>query len=183
MTIPLVRPSTDSDVAAIARIYGHYVCCSTATFELEPPAESEIAKRRAAILSLGLPYLVVEGDGAVGGYAYANIYRPRPAYRFTIEDSIYIDPALVGRGLGQAALAELIEQCRRGPWRQMVAVIGDSANLPSIRLHQRFGFREVGTLRSVGFKLDRWVDTVLMQRELSPPDSSHNGSGARPEHG
>ena len=176
-----VRPSTDSDVAAITRIYAHYVRRSTATFELEPPAECEIAKRRAAILALGLPYLVVETAGSVGGYAYANMYRPRPAYRFTVEDSIYIDPAMLGQGLGKILLGELIERCCHRSWRQMVAVIGDSSNTASIRLHQTFGFRDVGILHAVGFKFDRWIDTVLMQRELGGnggPGQTGNG-GAR----
>ncbi len=161
-----VRPSTDADVAAIARIYAHYVRSSTATFELEAPSDCEIARRRAAILAMALPYVVVETGDGVAGYAYANIYRPRPAYRFTVEDSIYVDPSMVGQGLGRNLLAALIGRCREGPWRQMVAVIGDSANSVSIRLHRSFGFREVGTLRAVGFKFDRWVDTVLMQRDL-----------------
>jgi L-amino acid N-acyltransferase YncA len=166
-----VRPSTESDVAEIARIYGHYVRHSTATFELDPPTRDDMAKRRSDILSLGLPYLVAERDGAILGYAYAGRYRPRPGYKFTIEDSVYIDPQQVGHGCGRALLAALIEICEQGPWRQMIAVIGDNANVASLRLHERFGFRSVGTLSSVGFKFNRWVDSVLMQRELGPGSS------------
>ncbi len=162
----VVRPATEPDIAEITRIYGHYVLHSCATFEMEAPGRDEMARRRSAILELGLPYLAAEDDGRVVGYAYANAYRSRAAYRFTVEDSIYIDPASVGRGCGQALLGALIEQCEQGPWRQMVAVIGDSSNAASVGLHQRLGFRQVGTLSSVGFKLGRWVDTVLMQRAL-----------------
>ncbi len=163
-----VRPSTEDDLSAITRIYSHHVLHSAATFELDPPAQDEMATRRAGNLALGLPYLVAEHRRAVIGYAYASPYRPRPAYRFTVEDSIYIDPDHVGQGCGRTLLAALIEQCEQGPWRQMIAVIGDSANTASIRLHQHFGFRSVGTLSAVGFKFERWVDTVLMQRELRP---------------
>jgi len=163
----LVRPSTEDDLGDIARIYGHYVLHSSATFEVDPPSRDEMAKRHFDIVTLGLPYLVAEQNGATAGYAYASAYRPRPAYRFTVEDSIYIDPQHTGRGCGQVLLAALIEHCERGPWRQMIAVIGDSDNTASIRLHQRHGFRNVGILCAVGFKFDRWVDTVLMQRELA----------------
>jgi L-amino acid N-acyltransferase YncA len=163
-----VRPSTEDDLDVITRIYSHYVLHSAATFELDAPAPDEMAKRRSALLSLGMPYLVAEHQQEVVGYAYASPYRPRPAYRFTVEDSIYIDPDHVGHGCGRALLAALIERCERGPWRQMIAVIGDSANIASIRLHQHFRFRHAGTLSAVGFKSDRWIDTVLMQRELRP---------------
>jgi L-amino acid N-acyltransferase YncA len=166
-----VRPSTEDDVAEIARIYSHYVRHSTATFELDPPTRDDMAKRRSDILSLGLPYLVAERDGAIFGYAYAGHYRPRPGYQFTIEDSVYIDPQHAGHGCGKALLTALIGICEQGPWRQMIAVIGDTANTASIRLHERFGFRSVGTLSSVGFKFNRWVDSMLMQRELGPGSS------------
>jgi phosphinothricin acetyltransferase len=162
----VVRPATEQDVAEFTRIYQHYVLHSCATFETDAPEADEMARRRAAVLALGLPYLAAEDDGRVVGYAYANAYRARAAYRFTVEDSIYIDPACVGRGCGQALLGALIAECGRGPWRQMIAVIGDSENAASVGLHRRFGFREVGRLSAVGFKLGRWVDTVLMQRAL-----------------
>jgi phosphinothricin acetyltransferase len=162
----LVRPATEQDVAEITRIYGYYVLHTCSTFEVEAPDRDEMARRRSGVLELGLPYLAAEEGGRMVGYAYANAYRPRGAYRFTVEDSIYIDPADVGRGCGRALLAALIEQCGQGPWRQMIAVIGDSANAASIGLHLRLGFRPVGTLSSVGYKMGRWVDSVLMQRAL-----------------
>jgi phosphinothricin acetyltransferase len=163
----VVRASTADDVGEIARIYGHWVLNSSATFELEAPTREEMARRRAAILELGLPYLTAEENGRIAGYAYASAYRPRRAYRFTVEDSIYVDPQQGGRGCGRALMAALIAECQRGAWRQMIAVIGDSGNAASIGLHERFGFRRVGTLVAVGFKFNRWVDTVLMQRELA----------------
>lgn len=162
----LVRAATERDFSAIAEIYAHYVLHGTATFETEPPNQASLLERRAAVLAQGLPFLVAELDGCVAGYAYANSYRPRPAYRFTIEDSIYIDARKTGRGCGRALLGALLAACEQGPWRQMVAVIGDSGNAASVRLHERFGFRHVGTLRDVGFKFDHWLDTVLMQRVL-----------------
>jgi len=164
-----LRIAEDRDDHAIARIYGHYVRHSTATFELEAPDEFEMERRRMIIADAGLPYLVAERDGAILGFAYAGPYRARPAYRFTVENSIYLDPAMRGQGVGSVLLARLIEDCKRAGKRQMVAVVGDSANTASIRLHTRFGFREVGVLRSVGRKFDRWLDTVLLQRELSQP--------------
>jgi L-amino acid N-acyltransferase YncA len=167
----VVRLSTPQDLSDITRIYGHYVLHGSATFEVDPPGQDEMDQRRSGILALGLPFLIAElphgaQQGTVAGYAYASLYRPRPAYRFTVEDSIYVDPQHVGCGCGHALLAALIEHCERGPWRQMVAVIGDSGNTASIRLHERFGFRHAGTLYSVGFKFNRWVDTVLMQRQI-----------------
>jgi L-amino acid N-acyltransferase YncA len=162
----VVRPSTPDDLSDIGRIYRHYVLNSSATFEVEPPGGEEMARRRSEIAALGLPYLTAEKSGAVVGYAHANAYRARGAYRFTLEDSIYVDPVHAGCGYGRALMSALLAQCEQGTWRQMIAVIGDSGNAASIGLHQKFGFRLVGTLRSVGFKFERWVDTVLMQREL-----------------
>ena len=165
----MIRPSTEADLEAIAPIYRHYVESTTSTFELDAPGLPEIAARRTAVLNLHLPHLVCESDtGEVIGYAYASPYRPRPAYRFTIEDSIYLDPAHTGRGHGKALLSAVIEHCRPGPWRQMIAIIGDSTNAGSIALHASLGFRNVGTLTAVGRKFDRWIDTVIMQRELHP---------------
>ena len=172
MNTPQIRPSTEVDVADITRIYGHYVNHSTATFELELPTQQEMSQRRSNILAQGLPYLVAEQRGAVVGYAYAGHYRPRPGYQYTIEDSVYIDPQHLGCGHGKALLTALIEVCEQGPWRQMVAVIGDTVNVTSIRLHERFGFRTLGTLYSVGYKFNRWVDSVLMQRGLGPGNST-----------
>ncbi len=166
MSAIVVRPATEQGVAAITRIYGHYVRNTCASFETEAPECGEMARRQAGVLALGLPYLAAEEDGRVIGYAYANAHRPRAAYRFTVEDSIYVDPAEIGRGCGRALLGTLIERCEQGPWRQMIAMIGDGGNAASMRLHERLGFREVGRLSSVGFKFDRWVDSVLMQRAL-----------------
>jgi phosphinothricin acetyltransferase len=174
----VVRPSTPEDFRDITRIYSHYVLNSSATFELEPPDRDEMARRRSDILALGLPYLTAEVDGAVAGYAYAHLYRPRAAYKFTVEDSIYVAPEYAGRGCGRALLTSLIEQCGQGHWRQLIAVIGGSANAASIALHLRLGFHPVGTLCSVGFKFNRWVDSVLMQRALGPESVHENESSS-----
>jgi L-amino acid N-acyltransferase YncA len=164
---PQIRPSAENDIPAITSIYAHYVHISTATFELEPPTPEEMSNRRSTILTLGLPYLVAELNGMIQGYAYAGQYRPRPGYQYTIEDSVYIHPEHTGQGLGQALLTALIARCEDGPWRQMIAVIGDTANTASVRLHERNGFRTIGTLYSVGWKFTRWVDSILMQRALN----------------
>lgn len=155
---------------AIQAIYAHHVLTGLASFEETPPSVEEMLARRQAVLGLGLPYLAAEAEGRVVGYSYASSYRPRPAYRHTVEDSVYVAPGEAGRGIGGALLAALIARCEAGPWRQMLAVIGDSGNAGSVALHRRFGFEPVGTLRSVGFKHGRWVDTVLMQRSLGPGD-------------
>lgn len=161
-----IRPALPTDIPAITAIYAYHVLKGTATFETTPPDTAEMAQRREAILAAGLPYLVAEMDGAVAGYAYASPYRPRPAYRFTVEDSIYVDRLHVGKGIGRELLTGLIRECEQGPWRQMIAVIGDSANAASIHLHRQLGFVHTGVLKSVGWKFDRWIDTVLMQRPL-----------------
>ena len=176
MTDLIIRRSNHVDIRAIHSIYAHEVLFGLASFEEVPPAVEEIAARRQAILAQGLPFLVAEIDGEVVGYAYANRHRPRAAYRNSIEDSVYVAPRSQGRGVGSRLLAALIDECERGPWRQMVAVIGNSGNRGSIALHCRQGFREVGTLEGVGFKLGRWVDTVIMQRALgtggeTPPEA------------
>lgn len=170
----LLRPSRDTDIAAITAIYSHYVEHSTSTFETMSPAVDEMRRRRAEILSRGLPYLVMEVDGVVAGYAYATMYRPRGAYRFTVEDSIYIHRDFGRRGIGRVLLQAVIEECERQDYRQMVAVIGGSDNQASIALHGALGFQPAGLLRSAGYKFDRWVDSVLMQRELGA------GANARP---
>jgi phosphinothricin acetyltransferase len=161
-----IRPATETDVPAITSIYRHHVLTGTATFEIDPPSVDEMLVRKGNIESKGLPYLVAERDGAVSGYAYAGPYRPREAYRFTAEDSIYIHPDYQRQGLGRLLLREVIEECKRAGLRQIIAVIGDSANTGSIRLHESFQFRHVGVLRCVGFKFERWLDTVLMQLPL-----------------
>jgi L-amino acid N-acyltransferase YncA len=162
----LIRDSILDDLPRIHAIYAHYVLESTASFEESPPTMDELRGRRDNVLHLGLPYLVAEIDGRVAGYAFASSFRARPAYRYTIEDSVYVDQTAVRSGIGRALMTELIARCRRGPWRQMVAVIGDSANAASIGLHQSLGFTPAGTLRGVGYKFERWIDVVLMQLEL-----------------
>ena len=154
-----------------AEIYAHHVLHGTASFEIDPPDLAEMKKRRAQVLDLGLPHLVAERAGRVVGYAYAGSWRPRPAYAHSVEDSIYIDKDAVGQGVGKALLPVLIERCTELGKRQMVGVIGDSARqLPSIRLHASCGFAMVGTLRSIGFKFGRWLDSLLMQRALGAGD-------------
>ncbi|MBX6374647.1 MAG: N-acetyltransferase [Acetobacteraceae bacterium] len=173
-----IRPSAEGDIGAIAAIYGHHVLHGTGSFETEPPGEEEMRRRRADILARGLPYLVAEGeDGTILGYAYASAYRPRAAYRNTVENSVYVRHDIVGRGVGRLLLAELIAQCEALGARQMVAVVGDSANLASVRLHEALGFRLVGTLRSVGRKHGRWLDTVLLQRPLGEGDQTDPAGG------
>lgn len=151
----------------MARIYGHYVRHGTSTFETEAPDEREMQRRMEAIRTAGLPYLVADRDGVLAGFAYAGPYRARPAYRYTVENSIYLDPAARGQGVGSALMERLIALCEEAGMRQMVAIVGDSANAASIRLHARFGFREVGVLRGVGWKFGRWLDTVILQKELA----------------
>ena len=167
-----IRPAASADVAAITRIYAHAVEHGTASFELEPPDQSEMARRQEELLANGYPYLVAECDGAVAGYAYAGPYRARPAYRWSVEDSIYVAPELHRAGMGKRLLAELIAQAEARDFRQMIAVIGDSAQTASIALHAAAGFALIGTLRSVGFKHGRWLDTVLMQRPLGKSDAA-----------
>ena len=162
----IVRDGSSSDVAEVLRIYTPYVLYGLATFEEEPPTIEEMGKRREAIVAAGLPYLVAIRSEQVVGYAYATAYRPHPAYRHTVENSVYVTHAAHRSGVGMALLEVLTDRCEVGPWRQMVAVIGDSANQGSIALHRKAGFAEVGILQAVGFKHGRWVDTVLMQRAL-----------------
>jgi len=164
----LIRPAAAADIAAIAGIYAHAVRCGTASFELEPPDEAEMARRWRAIVEAGYPYLVAQADGAVLGYAYAGPYRARPAYRWSVENSVYVAAAALRRGIGRALLDAIIAETERRGFRQMIAVIGDSAQTPSIALHRAAGFRLIGTLEAVGFKHGRWLDTVLMQRPLGP---------------
>ena len=167
---PRIREAVDADIPAIHAIYSHHVLHGLASFEEIPPALEEMRARFEAVRAAGRPYIVAELDGAVAGYGYAGAYRARPAYRYTLENSIYIDERQRGRGVGTALLDALIERCRAGPWRQVVAVIGDSGNAASIGVHRKAGFREVGVLKRVGFKHGRWVDSVLMQLELSSED-------------
>ncbi len=161
-----LRDSTEDDVVSIAQIYAHHVLHGTGSFEVEPPDVREMSRRRKDVVSRGLPYLVAEQDSIVVGYAYAAPYRTRVAYRFTLEDSVYIHPEYMGRGIGAALLVRLISASRDWGCRQLVAVIGDSANTGSIRVHEKLGFQHSGVLRNVGFKFDRWLDTVFMQLPL-----------------
>ena len=168
----IVRDATDADMAAVQAIYAHNVLTGRASFEETPPTLPEMLERRRSVLDLGLPYLVADAGGEIAGYSYATSYRPRPAYRFTVEDSVYVADSHHGRGIGAALLGELVERCGAGPWRQMLAIIGHSGNASSIAVHRRMGFEHVGTLRSVGFKLGTWTDTVLMQRSLGAGDTA-----------
>jgi len=161
-----IRPATPADLSAVTRIYDHAVRQGTASFEIEPPDETEMARRYRALLEGGYPYLVAERDGKLAGYAYAGAYRTRPAYRWTVEDSVYVDPAASRQGIGRALLDRLIAECTARDFRQMIAVIGDSAQTASIELHRAAGFRLVGTIGNVGFKFGRWLDSVIMQRAL-----------------
>jgi phosphinothricin acetyltransferase len=170
--ISAIRPASAADIPAITRIYAEAVRHGTASFELEPPDEAEMARRQRALLEAGYPYLAAEFDGALMGYAYAGPYRLRPAYRWSVEDSVYVAPEAFRRGVGHALLAALIGACEARGFRQMIAVIGDSAQTPSIALHRRAEFRLVGTLEQVGFKFGRWLDSVLMQRSLGEGGSS-----------
>jgi len=172
-TSPLViRPSEAADLPAIAAIYGWNVLHGTGTFELDVPDAAEMSRRRDDVLGKGLPWLVAERDGVVLGYAYANHFRPRRAYRFCLEDSIYLADAARGQGVGTLLLAELVARCEAAGARQMLAVIGDSANAGSIGVHRALGFEHTGLLRSAGWKFGRWLDVVLMQKPLGLGDSN-----------
>lgn len=173
----VIRHAAAADMPAIQAIYAEQVLHGLATFEEEAPTADELLARRGAILNQGLPYLCAERDGRVIGYSYAAAHRPRPAYRYTVEDSVYVDERAQGQGVGRALLEAVIARCEDGPWRQMIAVIGDSSNAGSIALHRRLAFRHAGTLEAVGFKLGRWVDTVIMQRPLGPGGCIDPGPG------
>ncbi len=169
-----IRPTLPTDIPAITRIYAHAVKHGTATFELEPPDEAEMLRRFDKLRAGAFPYIVAEIEGAVAGYAYAGAFRERPAYRFTVEDSIYIAPDMQRRGIGRALLMRLIEEAEAAGFRQMMAIIGDSAQAGSIGVHRACGFEDAGVFKAVGFKFGRWLDTVQMQRALG------EGSGTVP---
>ncbi len=162
----LIRPTNAADIPAITRIYAHAVTHGTATFELKPPDEAEMLRRFDKLRAGPFPYVVAEIDGAVAGYAYAGAFRERPAYRFTVEDSIYIAPQMYRRGIGRALLTRLIADSEAAGFRQMIAVIGDSAQAASIAVHRACGFKDAGVFAAVGYKFGRWLDTVQMQRTL-----------------
>ncbi|MCX7893238.1 MAG: GNAT family N-acetyltransferase [Burkholderiales bacterium] len=172
-----LRPAAEADAARIAEIYAHHVLTGLATFETEPPDAAEMLRRHRELVARGFPYLVAESAGRVVGYAYAGPYRARAAYRYTVEDSIYLEPGAERRGIGSALLGALVDAAARAGFRQMIAVIGDSGNAASIRVHGRCGFRMAGTLAAVGFKFGRWVDSVLMQRALG------DGAATAPDRG
>ncbi len=167
-----VRQAGPQDMPGLQAIYAHHVLYGSASFELEPPDLAEFTRRYETLAEAGMPYFLAERDGVPLGYAYAGPYRPRPGYRFCVEDSVYVDPKAQGRGVGTALLEKLIEQATAMGFRKMVAIIGDSANAASIGLHASHGFILAGTLRSIGFKHGRWLDSVMMERFLGEGDSS-----------
>lgn len=171
-----IRDAVVGDIPQIQQIYAHHVLSSTTTFEEVPPSEAEMAQRMEKVRESGLPWLVVEQDGRILGYCYAAPYRPRPAYRYTIEDSIYLAEGETGKGIGQQLLSALLERCEQGHWRQMIAVIAGTQNESSIILHRKLGFAHVGTQPDTGYKFGQWIDVVFMQRALgsggtTPPAS------------
>lgn len=166
--MPLIRPSREEDIPAITAIYAHHVLHGTGTFEIDAPPTAEMAMRRSEVQARGLPYLVAEIEHQVAGFAYCNWFKPRPAYRFSAEDSVYLAPPAQGTGLGRALLAELMARAQMTGMRKLIAVIGDSRNAGSIGLHRSAGFTEVGRLKSCGWKFDQWLDVVLMERSLGP---------------
>jgi L-amino acid N-acyltransferase YncA len=170
--MPIIRPSTENDLAAITAIYAHHVLHGTGTFEIDPPSVTDMAGRRADVLSRGLPWLVAEKEGEVLGFAYANWFKPRPAYRFSAEDSIYVADSARGIGLGRRLLTELAAQAEAAGVRKLLAVIGDSANAGSIGVHRALGFTDVGIMRSVGWKFGAWRDIVLMEKPLGAGDTT-----------
>jgi len=170
-----IRPSRDEDIAAITAIYAHHVLHGTGTFETEPPSEADMTSRRADVLGKNLPYLVAEANGEVLGFAYCNWFKPRPAYRFSAEDSIYMSEAVRGKGLGTQLLAALSQAAEAVGVRKLIAVIGDSANVGSVGVHRSQGFTHVGVLKDCGWKFDAWRDVVLMEKVLG------EGSRTKPE--
>ncbi|MBV9556790.1 MAG: N-acetyltransferase [Pseudolabrys sp.] len=163
---PKLRPATLADIPAITAIYAHAVTHGTASFELEAPDEAEMTRRMQALLDGQFPYIAAESDGRLAGYAYASLYRTRPAYRFTVENSVYVAPDMHRKGIGKILLMKLIEECTARGFRQMIAVIGDSNQAASIGVHKACGFEPAGNLRNIGFKFGQWLDTPLMQRSL-----------------
>jgi phosphinothricin acetyltransferase len=168
----IIRPALPGDIGAITRIYADAVRNGTASFEVEPPDEAEMLRRQTALLNNGYPYFTAEIESVVAGYAYAGPYRARPAYKWSVEDSVYVAPNMHRKGIGALLLRALVAASALRGYRQMIAVIGDSAQIGSIALHERAGFRDIGTLRSVGFKHGKWLDTVLMQRALGEGDTT-----------
>ncbi|AVS78499.1 GNAT family N-acetyltransferase [Paracidovorax avenae] len=170
--MPNIRPSRDEDLPAITAIYAHHVLHGTGTFETDPPSAADMAARRADVLARGLPYLVAEEQGEILGFAYANWFKPRPAYRFSAEDSIYVADAARGRGVGRLLLDALCGASEAAGVRKLLAVIGDSANAGSVGVHRAAGFTEIGVMRSVGWKFGAWRDVVLMEKPLGAADTT-----------
>ncbi|WP_309828777.1 N-acetyltransferase family protein [Paracidovorax wautersii] len=170
--MPTIRPSRDEDIPALTAIYAHHVLNGTGTFEIDPPSEADMAGRRADVLGRKLPYIVAEKDGEILGFAYCNWFKPRPAYRFSAEDSIYVADAARGLGVGRKLLAALSEAAEQAGVRKLLAVIGDSANAGSIGVHRSAGFTEIGVMRSVGWKFGAWRDIVLMEKTLGAGDTT-----------
>ena len=170
--MPIIRPSLPQDIPAITAIYAHHVLHGTGTFEIDPPSQSDMSNRRDDVLSKGLPYLVAVDGETVLGFAYCNWFKPRPAYRFSAEDSIYLAPEAQGKGLGRALLTELMAQAEKAGVRKLIAVIGDSANTGSIGVHEAVGFTLVGVLKSCGWKFDQWRDVVMMDKALGLGDTT-----------
>jgi phosphinothricin acetyltransferase len=168
--MPTIRPSRDQDVPAITAIYGHHVLHGTGTFETTPPSENDMAGRRADVLARGLPYLVAEEGGGVVGFAYCQWFKPRPAYRFSAEDSIYLHPDAAGKGWGRQLLTALEREAQAAGVRKLIAVIGDSGNQGSIGVHKALGFEQVGVIKSCGWKFGRWLDIVLMDKAIGAGD-------------
>ncbi|NBS96144.1 MAG: N-acetyltransferase family protein [Betaproteobacteria bacterium] len=176
---PIIRPCTDADVSALTRIYQYHVLHSTGTFEIDPPSLVEMTQRRTEVLGRGLPFLVIETREGVMGFAYCNWFKPRRAYRYSAENSIYLDPQALGQGLGTRLLTALCTAATTAGIRKFIAVIGDSANAASIALHRKVGFQDVGVIASCGWKFDRWLDIVLMEKSLE----SGNQTGSQPAPG
>jgi L-amino acid N-acyltransferase YncA len=172
-----IRPSRECDIPAIAAIYGHHVVNGTGSFETSPPSEADMAARRADVHSKGLPHIVMEHEGAIVGFAYCQSFKPRPAYRFSAEDSIYMHKDAAGKGFGKQLLAELVKQAEGVGLRKLIAVIGDSGNAGSIGVHRALGFTHAGTIRSCGWKFERWLDIVMMEKAIGA------GNGTPPEAG
>lgn len=170
--MPTIRPSRDEDIPAITAIYAHHVLHGTGTFEIDPPNAADMTGRRADVLARNLPYLVAEKDGEILGFAYCNWFKPRPAYRFSAEDSIYVADAARGLGLGRKLLAALCDAAEQAGVRKLLAVIGDSANAGSVGVHRSAGFTEIGVMRSVGWKFGAWRDIVLMEKSLGAGDTT-----------
>lgn len=169
--MPIIRPSLEADIPAVTAIYAHHVLHSTGTFETEAPSEQDMTARRADVLAKGLPYLVAEAGGQVVGFAYGNWFKPRPAYRFSVEDSIYLVPEQQSKGLGRALLAELMARCEAVGIRKMMAIVGDSANAGSVGVHLALGFEQVGKIDACGWKFGAWRDIVIMQKTLGLGDT------------